>query len=132
VAVGEFLFELTRKTLLDFVEAGEQGNGHEDDNGFFAVADFDLDGGWSVRLVVDDIVVDAIVVKRGLQIRSPNKPGYKWMEYGSLPHEQRRIVVVSGHSSNLEYWFRVRRGHWRCWSPAQTATISSCWWQRSC
>jgi hypothetical protein len=28
--------------LLDFVEAGQEGNGDEDDNCFFAVADFDL------------------------------------------------------------------------------------------
>lgn len=28
--------------LLDFVEAGEEGNGDEDDDCFFAVADFEL------------------------------------------------------------------------------------------
>jgi hypothetical protein len=28
---------------LDFVEAGEEGNRYEDDDGFFAVADFELE-----------------------------------------------------------------------------------------
>jgi hypothetical protein len=56
VAVGEFLFELARQALLDFVEAGEQGDGHEDDDSFFAVADFDLESARNVRFVVDDVV----------------------------------------------------------------------------
>lgn len=30
--------------LLDFVEAGEEGDGDEDDDCFFAVADFELLG----------------------------------------------------------------------------------------
>lgn len=30
--------------LLDFVEATEEGNGHEDDDCFFAVTDFELEG----------------------------------------------------------------------------------------
>jgi len=30
--------------LLDFVEAGEEGDGDEDDDCFFAVADFELGG----------------------------------------------------------------------------------------
>lgn len=32
--------------LLDFVETGEEGDGDEDDDGFFAVTDFEL---WSGR-----------------------------------------------------------------------------------
>lgn len=44
VAVGELLFQLAGETLLDLVEAGEERDGHEDDDGFFAVADFDLEG----------------------------------------------------------------------------------------
>ena len=132
MAVGEFLFELARQALLDFVEAREQRDGHEDDDGFFAVADFDLHGGSRVRFVWDDIVVvDAIVESEDGQIGPPNKSGHTWLD-GNLPPEQRRIVMVSGHSSNLECWFRVRKGHWRCWSRAQTATILKCWWQRSC
>ena len=54
VAVGELLFELARQALLDFVEAWEEGNGDEDDDGFFAVADFDLErrkGGCQLRTV---------------------------------------------------------------------------------
>ena len=43
VAVGELLFELAGEALLDFVEAGEEGDGDEDYDGFFAVADFDLE-----------------------------------------------------------------------------------------
>jgi hypothetical protein len=43
VAVGELLFELACEALLDFVEAGEEGDGDEDYDGFFAVADFDLE-----------------------------------------------------------------------------------------
>ena len=31
--------------MLDFVEAGEEGDGDEDHDCFFAVADFDLWGG---------------------------------------------------------------------------------------
>lgn len=48
VAVGEFLFELAGETLLDFVETGEEGDGDKDYDGFFAVADFDLEGRGSV------------------------------------------------------------------------------------
>jgi len=44
VAVRELLLELAGQALLDFVEAGEEGDGDEDDDGFFAVADFDLAG----------------------------------------------------------------------------------------
>lgn len=43
VAVGEFLFQLAGETLLDFVEAREEGDGNEDYDGFFAVADFNLE-----------------------------------------------------------------------------------------
>jgi hypothetical protein len=43
VAVGELLFELAGEALLDFVEAGKEGDGDEDYDGFFAVADFDLE-----------------------------------------------------------------------------------------
>jgi hypothetical protein len=43
VAVGEFLFELAGEALLDFVEAGKKRDGDEDYDGFFAVADFDLE-----------------------------------------------------------------------------------------
>lgn len=43
VAVGELLFELTGQALLDLVKAGEERDGNEDDDGFFAVADFDLE-----------------------------------------------------------------------------------------
>ncbi len=50
VAVGELLFQLAGETLLDLVEAGEERNGHEDDDGFFAVANFDLEG-WSVSFL---------------------------------------------------------------------------------
>jgi hypothetical protein len=31
--------------LLDLVETGEKGNGHKDDDGFLAVASFDLENG---------------------------------------------------------------------------------------
>ena len=34
--------------LLDFVEAGEEGDGDEDDDCFLAVADFELWGGVSL------------------------------------------------------------------------------------
>lgn len=44
VAVRELLFQLARQALLDLVEARKEGNGHEDDDGFFAVADFNLLG----------------------------------------------------------------------------------------
>jgi hypothetical protein len=43
VAVGELLFELAGEALLDFVEAGEEGDRDEDYDGFFAVANFDLE-----------------------------------------------------------------------------------------
>lgn len=43
VPVRELLFELAGQTWLDFVEAREEGNGDEDDDGFLAVADFDLE-----------------------------------------------------------------------------------------
>ena len=43
VAVGELLFELAGEALLDFVEAGEERDGDEDYDGFFAMADFDLE-----------------------------------------------------------------------------------------
>lgn len=71
VSVGEFLFEFAGETgggdwgsvvggkrdfgwggrvpLLDFVEAGEEGDGDEDDDCFLAVADFELWGGGRVR-----------------------------------------------------------------------------------
>jgi hypothetical protein len=42
MAVRELLFELAGQALLHFVEAGEERDGDEDDDGFFAVADFDL------------------------------------------------------------------------------------------
>jgi len=34
--------ERRRVPLLDFVEAGKEGHGDEDDDRFFAVADFEL------------------------------------------------------------------------------------------
>jgi hypothetical protein len=43
VAVGELLFELAGQALLDFMEAREERDGNEDDDGFFAMADFDLE-----------------------------------------------------------------------------------------
>ncbi len=43
VAVREFLFELAGEALLDLVEAGEEGDGDEDYDGFFSVADLDLE-----------------------------------------------------------------------------------------
>lgn len=43
VTVGELLFEFAGEALLDFVEAGEDGDWHEDDDGAFAVADFELE-----------------------------------------------------------------------------------------
>ena len=43
VTVRELLFELASEALLDFVEAGEEGDGDEDYDGLFAVADFDLE-----------------------------------------------------------------------------------------
>lgn len=43
MAVGEFLFQLAGETLLDFVEAREEGDGNEDYDGFLAVADFKLE-----------------------------------------------------------------------------------------
>ena len=42
VAVGEFLLEFAGQALLDLVEAGEEGDGDEDDDGALAVADFEL------------------------------------------------------------------------------------------
>lgn len=42
VAVGELLLELTGQALLDLVEAGEERDGDEDDNGTFSVADLEL------------------------------------------------------------------------------------------
>jgi len=45
VAVGELLLELTGQALLDLVEAGEERNGDEDDNGTLAVADLELTSG---------------------------------------------------------------------------------------
>jgi hypothetical protein len=45
VAVGEFLFQLAGQALLDFVEALEEWDGDENYDGFFAVADFDLEDG---------------------------------------------------------------------------------------
>jgi hypothetical protein len=43
VAVRELLLQLAGQALLDFVEAGEERDGNEDDDGFFAVADFNLE-----------------------------------------------------------------------------------------
>lgn len=51
VAVGKLLFELAGEALLDFVEAGEEGDGDEDYDGFFAVADFDLE---EMRMLVGE------------------------------------------------------------------------------
>lgn len=42
VAVGELLLELTGQALLDLVEALEERDGDEDDNGLLAVADLNL------------------------------------------------------------------------------------------
>jgi hypothetical protein len=42
VAVRELLFQLARQALLHLVEAREQRHRHEDDDGFLAVADFQL------------------------------------------------------------------------------------------
>jgi hypothetical protein len=42
VAVGEFLLEFAGQALLDLVEAGEEGNGDEDDDRALVVADFEL------------------------------------------------------------------------------------------
>jgi hypothetical protein len=43
VAVRELLLQLAGQALLDFVKAGEERDGDEDDDGFFAVAHFDLE-----------------------------------------------------------------------------------------
>ena len=48
MTVGELLLELAGEALLDFVEAGEEGDGDEDDDGLLAVANFEL-GGFLVR-----------------------------------------------------------------------------------
>jgi len=37
-----FFFEFAGETLLNFVEAGEEWDGDEDDDGFLAMADFEL------------------------------------------------------------------------------------------
>jgi len=42
MAVRELLLELSGQTLLDLVEAWQEGNGDEDDNSALAVADFEL------------------------------------------------------------------------------------------
>lgn len=42
VAVGELLLELAGQTLLDLVEAGEERDGDEDNDGTLAVANFEL------------------------------------------------------------------------------------------
>jgi hypothetical protein len=42
VAVGELLLELASQALLDLVEAGEEGNGDEDNDCAFVVANFEL------------------------------------------------------------------------------------------
>lgn len=41
--------------LLDFVEAGEEGDGDEDHDCFFAVADFELEGREGGLVVRDQI-----------------------------------------------------------------------------
>ena len=43
VAVGELLLELAGQALLDLVEAGEERDGHKDDDGALAVANFELE-----------------------------------------------------------------------------------------
>lgn len=42
MAVGELLLEFTGQALLDLVEAAEERDGDEDDDGLLAVADFEL------------------------------------------------------------------------------------------
>ena len=42
MAVRELLLELSGQTLLDLVEAWQEGNGDEDNNSALAVADFEL------------------------------------------------------------------------------------------
>ena len=42
MAVGELLLELAGQALLDFVKAGEERDGDEDDDRFLSVANFEL------------------------------------------------------------------------------------------
>jgi hypothetical protein len=42
MSIGEFLFEFTGEALLDLVEALEERDGNEDDDGLLAMADFEL------------------------------------------------------------------------------------------
>ena len=42
MAVRELLFQFAGQALLHFVEAREEGDGDEEDDGAFAVADFEL------------------------------------------------------------------------------------------
>jgi hypothetical protein len=45
MAIGEFLFEFAGEALLNLVEAWKEGDRDEYDDGFLAVADFDLEEG---------------------------------------------------------------------------------------
>lgn len=45
MSVGELLFEFAGEALLDFVEVGEQWDGHEDYDGALAMADLKLASG---------------------------------------------------------------------------------------
>ena len=128
VTVREFLFELTGETLLDFVEARKQGNRDEDDDGFFAVADFELEGfrvsvAGDIRCVSKRWFCQLVPSNRGEATRVRDKIGVM-----SLPHGQRRIVAVSEHSSDLEYWFRVRTEHSRYLFPIRKGSV----WKRHC
>jgi hypothetical protein len=49
VAVAEFLLEFASQAGLDFVEAGEDRDGDEDDDCAFAVTDFELE----INVVLD-------------------------------------------------------------------------------
>jgi hypothetical protein len=51
VAVRELLLELTGQALLDLVEALEERDGDEDDNGLSAVTNLDLKESWCQRMI---------------------------------------------------------------------------------
>ena len=113
MAVGEFLLELAGQALLDLVEAGEDRDGDEDNNGALAVADFKL---WKAIVLVSISCAMYDLLRLHLIV----------------PHEQRRIAGVSKGPSGRGCWSRVRKGRLRCWFPARRGFASKDCCERSC
>lgn len=109
ICVGEVEME-RHLPLLDFVEATEEGNGHEDNDCFLAVTDFELESSRPAS-VSRSYSVAPLIESSAI----------------SLPHEQTQTAEVSTRSSCRGCWSQDRTGHSRCWTPAQRGAVwTSC------